>query len=69
MDLPGVIDINFVSPDHYSIISAQDLRAEVAQAIVDAGGNLTSLGLDSFSLDDVYKAYFEEVNDAQKNLS
>lgn len=69
MELPGVIDINFVSPDQYSIISTQDLRAEVAQAIVDAGGNLTSLGLDSFSLDDVYKAYFEEVNDAQKNLS
>jgi ABC-2 type transport system ATP-binding protein len=69
LELPGVIDVNFVSPDQYSVISTQDLRAEVAQAIVKAGGKLTSLGLESFSLDDIYKAYFEEVNDEQKILS
>jgi ABC-2 type transport system ATP-binding protein len=68
-NLPGVIDVNFISPDAYSLIATQDLRSEAAKAIVNAGGSLYSIGLDSFNLDDIYNAYFKEVNNDQKNES
>lgn len=68
-NLTGVIDVNFVSPDSYSLIASQDLRAEAAKAIVNAGGSLYTIGLDSFNLDDIYNAYFKELNDDQRNVS
>lgn len=69
LNVPGVIDVNFVTPDTYSIIATEDLRAEVASAVINAGGKLTSLGLDNFHLDDIYKSYFEEVNHGSENAS
>lgn len=61
-NLPGVVEVNFSAPDQYTIIATRDLRAEAAQAIVRAGGQLTFLGIDKFSLDDIYNTYFKEVN-------
>lgn len=64
--LPGVIDVNFISPDTYSVIAEEDIRSEVVEALVNAGGKITSLGLDQFNLEDIYNAYFKEVNDYEQ---
>jgi ABC-2 type transport system ATP-binding protein len=60
--LPGVVEVNFKAPDLYTLVAAKDMRAEAARAIVNAGGKLTSLDIENLSLDDIYNAYFEEVN-------
>ena len=61
-NLPGVVEVNFNAPDQYTIVATRDLRAQAAESVVNAGGQLTSLGIDQFSLDDVYNTYFREVN-------
>ncbi len=60
--LSGVVQVEFEAPDKYSLIATEDLRAKAAQTIINAGGQLTDLGIESLSLDDIYNAYFEEVN-------
>jgi ABC-2 type transport system ATP-binding protein len=60
--LPGVASVDFEAPDRYTLIATEDLRAEAARAIVQAGGQLTELDVDTPSLDEVYNAYFKEVN-------
>jgi ABC-2 type transport system ATP-binding protein len=60
--LPGVVEVNFKAPDIYTLVSTKDLRSEAASAVVHAGGKLTSLDIENLSLDDIYNAYFEEVN-------
>jgi ABC-2 type transport system ATP-binding protein len=61
-NLPGVIEVEFEEPDRYTLVATDDLRAEAAKTIVNAGGLLTSLDIESLSLDDIYNTYFEEVN-------
>ena len=60
--LPGVVEVNFKSPDIYTLVARRDLRSEAASAVVQAGGKLTSLDIENLSLDDIYNTYFEEVN-------
>jgi ABC-2 type transport system ATP-binding protein len=60
--LSGVVEVNFKSPDVYTLVATKDLRSEAARSIVNAGGKLTSLDIENLSLDDIYNAYFEEVN-------
>lgn len=60
--LPGVVEVNFKSPDIYTLVATKDLRSEAASTIVHAGGKLTSLDIEELSLDDIYNSYFEEVN-------
>jgi ABC-2 type transport system ATP-binding protein len=59
--LPGVVEVNFKSPDIYTLVATRDLRSDAASAVVHAGGKLTSLDIENLSLDDIYNAYFEEV--------
>jgi len=59
--LPGVVEVNFKSPDIYTLVATSDLRSEAASAVVHAGGKLTALDIENLSLDDIYNAYFEEV--------
>ncbi len=61
-NLSGVVELDFESPDRYTLVATRDLRAEAAKVIVGAGGQLTSLDIESLSLDDIYNTYFEEVN-------
>ncbi len=63
-NLPGVVEVNFKAPDLYTIVATKDLRAEAARTIVNVGAQLTSLNIENLSLDDIYNAYFEEVNHA-----
>jgi len=60
--LPGVVEVNFKSPDIYTLVATRDLRSEAASTVIHAGGKLTSLDIENLSLDDIYNAYFEEVN-------
>lgn len=69
LNIPGVINVNFISPNEYSLIATKDLRAEVANAVVNAGGRLTSLGIDNFNLEDIYNSFFEEVYDDKNDIS
>lgn len=66
-NLSGVVEVNFEAPDHYVLVATQDLRAEAARTIINAGGELTSLDIESLSLDDIYNAYFKEVNHGPTN--
>lgn len=60
--LSGVSEARFEAPDLYTLIASQDLRAEAARAVIQAGGELTSLDIEKPSLEDIYTTYFEEVN-------
>ena len=57
-------DVNKVSMNNGLIeIEAQkDIRPDVADAVIKAGGRLQSLRAESQSLDDIYTRYFEEVS-------
>lgn len=60
--LDDVVEVRFEKPDSYSIIASSDLRSHAAQAVIQSGGHLTSLGMTEFNLEDIYNSYFEEVN-------
>ncbi len=45
----------------YEVEATHDVRAEAARAVISAGGRLLSLGIQAQSLDDIYSAYFKEV--------
>jgi ABC-2 type transport system ATP-binding protein len=49
------------------IEAQKDIRADVAEAVIKAGGKLQSLNAESQSLDDIYTRYFEEVNHESLN--
>ena len=46
------------------IEAAGDLRPQIARAVVEAGGALTTIAAGHASLDEVYARYFEEARDA-----
>lgn len=60
--IPGVANVEFKAPDTYLLKATKDLRTEAARAVINAGGQLKSLDLETPSLDDIYNAYFSEVN-------
>ncbi len=47
--------------NRYAVSAGADLRAEAAQAVIQAGGRLLSLDIETQSLNDIYIKYFEEV--------
>ncbi|GAB4516619.1 MAG: ABC transporter ATP-binding protein [Anaerolineae bacterium] len=59
--VPGVLNVRPVQDHRYELEAERDLRPEVAQAVVQAGGRLLSLDLEQSNLDEVYARYFEEV--------
>ena len=67
--LQDLRDVNKVSMlDGVIEIEAQkDIRADVADAVIKAGGRLQSLSAESQSLDDIYTRYFEEVSHESLN--
>jgi ABC-2 type transport system ATP-binding protein len=48
----------------FRIEAAGDLRPQIARAVIEAGGSLTTIAAGHASLDDVYARYFEEARDA-----
>ncbi len=58
--VPGVTRVE-VLPDGLRVEAVGDLRADVARAVVHAGGNLTMIDAGHASLEDVYTRYFEGI--------
>jgi ABC-2 type transport system ATP-binding protein len=61
--VPGVKRVS-VEDGIYRIETSDDLRPEIAHAVVRAGGGLISIAAGHASLEDVYTQYFEGVRDA-----
>jgi len=59
-NIPGVLRVR-EEPYGFLLETERDLRPEVARAVVEAGGRLFELELEEPSLDEIYRAYFEEV--------
>ncbi len=58
----GVLEIRHPDDEVYELTARQDLRPEVARAVVEAGGRLRSLELEEPNLEEIYARYFQEVN-------
>lgn len=67
--LEGLRDVNNVNQTDgmFEIEAQKDIRAEVAEAVIKAGGRLQSLNAETQSLDDIYTRYFEEVSHGAVN--
>ncbi|NWG07531.1 MAG: ABC transporter ATP-binding protein [Chloroflexi bacterium] len=67
--LEGLRDVNAVEMNNGAIqIEAQkDVRADAAEAVIQAGGRLQGLSVEAQSLDDIYTRYFEEVRNEKVN--
>lgn len=57
----GLSNVRALNARHYAVEAERDLRPEVAEAVVSAQGRLYKLDLQTQSLDDIYSAYFKEV--------
>ena len=65
--IPGALEVTQPAREHYELRTASDLRAQAAEAVVKAGGQLLSLAVETPSLDDIYARYFQEVSHASAN--
>lgn len=57
----GLRNIRQTGENLYAMESVRDLRPEAAQAVVQAGGRLYKLDVQTQSLEEIYSAYFKEV--------
>jgi len=57
--ISGVLSIER-SKDKLSVSCSEDLRPQVARAIVDAGGLMIEMKIQSYALEDIYLKYFRE---------
>ncbi|MDW8214839.1 MAG: ABC transporter ATP-binding protein [Roseiflexaceae bacterium] len=58
--LPDVVQVTRDGARTYHIEARSDLRADVARAVVEAGGRLLALSSDIPRLDEVYTRYFQK---------
>jgi ABC-2 type transport system ATP-binding protein len=62
--LDGVLSVERADDNLYQLEAESDLRAEAARTVIEAGGRLLSLAVETPSLDEVYSGYFQqEVDD------
>ncbi len=61
--MPGVKSVA-VDGGLFRVEAIGDLRPQIARAVVEAGGSLTTIAAGHASLEDVYTRYFEGVRDA-----
>lgn len=59
--VPEIIKVHSYDSIGYRIEATRDIRPEAAEAVISAGGRLLHLGVHAQSLDDIYSAYFKEV--------
>lgn len=59
--LPGVVAVQQSDGRVFEVEAENDLRAEVASAVIAQGNKLLKLDVKSQSLDDIYARYFQEV--------
>ena len=58
--IDDVVQVTRSGPTRFDLETSRDLRPEVAQAVVAAGGRLLSLSADTPSLDEIYTRYFQQ---------
>lgn len=61
--LAGVVNVRHAGTDAYELETKNDLRAEAARAVVEAGGKLLSLNVEMPNLDEIYTRYFQKEGD------
>jgi len=59
--LDGVVGVARAGANVYAIEATTDLRADVARTVVEIGGRLFALNIETPSLDEIYTRYFKEV--------
>ena len=57
----GVLSVSTMDSKGYEIETLSDLRPDAAAVVVQSGGRLLRLDVESRSLDEIYARYFEEV--------
>ena len=65
--LSQTIQVRRLDGNRYEVEAQSDVRADAANAIIQAGGRLEGLNVELQSLDDIYARYFEEVKHAPAN--
>jgi ABC-2 type transport system ATP-binding protein len=60
--VPGIVDIKR-NGGGYVVEAKQDLRSEVAGAIITSGGRLLALDMEAPSLDEIYAQYFQAASE------
>ena len=66
-EISGVVNVE-THGGRLEVETVADLRAEVAAAVVNHGGRLLMLGIESQSLDTIYTHYFEEAAHGKRSL-
>lgn len=59
--LPGVVNVQLLNDHIYEVETEDDLRADVAEAVIAAGGRLLKLDVEAQNLEEIYEHYFKEV--------
>jgi len=62
--VPQTVQVRRVDGNRYEVEARSDVRADAANAVIQAGGKLQALNVEQQSLDDIYTRYFEEVKHA-----
>jgi ABC-2 type transport system ATP-binding protein len=63
----GVVSVHQPQRNTFEVEASDDLRAETAGAVIQAGGRLLSLEIDTPDLDQIYARYFQEVENDNHN--
>lgn len=58
--LNGVVSLKQGGPMLYDLEATNDVRADAARAVVETGGKLLSLNIESPGLDEIYARYFQQ---------
>lgn len=66
-NLPQTIKVYRVDGNWYEVEAKDDVRADEASAVIQAGGKLQTLHVEHQSLDDIYARYFQEVQHGSNN--
>ena len=65
-EVPGVVNVE-TTDGMLSVETREDLRAEVARVVVNNGGKLLMMGMETQSLDAIYTHYFEEAEHGSRS--
>jgi ABC-2 type transport system ATP-binding protein len=65
--LPGVVNVITRDDRILEVEAEKDIRPDVADSVVSAGGRLLRLDVETQSLDDIYSRYFQEVEHGAAN--
>jgi ABC-2 type transport system ATP-binding protein len=64
-NVPGALQARQTDDMKYEVEAEHDVRADTARAVVQAGGDLLKLDVETQSLDEIYAHFFKEFADAK----